>query len=238
MAGKILYLDSERVVIATTESENRKTGDMVQVWILARDVSPVDAVRAGSDSTVCGDCKHRGGFAERTCYVNVGQAPSSVWRAFRRGSYDFLEASDYSAFFRGRKVRFGAYGDPAYMPLDILAAVAEASSGWTGYTHQWRVCDPGYRQYLMASVDTVGEYLQAKAAGWRTFRVRNTSDFLLTLNEITCPASNEAGHRTQCERCLLCSGSRENETRKDISILVHGVGSKNFVALATLGAAC
>jgi hypothetical protein len=54
--------------------ENRKTGNMIQVWILCANESPVAAVKSGSDGIVCGDCKHRGnGFSDRTCYVNVGQ---------------------------------------------------------------------------------------------------------------------------------------------------------------------
>jgi len=78
-------------MIATLESENRKTGDMVQVWILCANQSPVSAVKLGLDSIVCGDCKHRGtGFSDRTCCVNVGQGPNSVYRAYISGSYPHL----------------------------------------------------------------------------------------------------------------------------------------------------
>ena len=69
-------------------SENRKTGPMVQVWILRADLAPSDAVESGADASVCGDCPLRGlGFKARACYVNVGQAPQSVWRAYKRGVY-------------------------------------------------------------------------------------------------------------------------------------------------------
>ena len=33
------------VSIATLHSSNRKTGDMVQVWILPKDINPLDAVK-------------------------------------------------------------------------------------------------------------------------------------------------------------------------------------------------
>ena len=90
------------------------------------------------------------------------------------------------------------------------------------------------RPYLMASVDTEGEYLEAKASGWRTFRVRAHGE-RLQAREISCPASAESGHRTQCVRCGLCDGARDNDVRKDISIVVHGVGARNFVPLALVG---
>jgi hypothetical protein len=39
-------------------------------------------------------------------------------------------------------------------------------------------------------------------------------------SEILCPASAEAGHRTTCDRCGLCSGARPGV--KDIFIPAHG----------------
>ena len=86
------------VVIATglaQGSSNSKTGAMVQTYILRADVSPVDAVRTGQDSAICGTCVHRGRddgsgtgrHVGRTCYVNVGQGPRAVWAAWKRGRY-------------------------------------------------------------------------------------------------------------------------------------------------------
>ena len=51
------------VVIATgfaSRSTNRKTGGMVQTYILRRDIDPVSAVQSGDDASICGDCPHRG----------------------------------------------------------------------------------------------------------------------------------------------------------------------------------
>src|SRR5215831_14936600 len=104
--GYTLFEDADYVVIATLRSENVKTGDMIQLWILPRNESPVDAVRNGHDSVVCFDCKHRGdGFQGRVCYVNVAQGPNSVWRAYRKGSYPMLDTAEYVRVFSGRKVR-------------------------------------------------------------------------------------------------------------------------------------
>jgi len=47
--GYLLHSDSDIVVIATLESENRKTGNMIQIWILCANESPVTAVKTGHD---------------------------------------------------------------------------------------------------------------------------------------------------------------------------------------------
>jgi hypothetical protein len=241
MSGYILHQDSQRVVIATDTREsdaNEKTGRMIQVYILTAEESPLDAVRDGSDSLICGDCPLRGkdpdnGFVGRTCYVRVIQGPLAVWRAWQRGAYPYLPRTRYADLFSGRAVRWGAYGDPAFIPLEVIRWVSFFAKRHTGYTHQWKH-NPQLRAYLMASVDSEVEYYQAKAAGWRTFRVRAAGE-RLQAREISCPASAESGHKTQCVRCGLCDGARDNDCRKDISIVVHGVGRRNFVPLAILG---
>lgn len=225
--GYVLHRSGNVVVIATTKSENVKTGDMVQVWIIRSDMSPVEAVRTGLDAAVCMDCVHRGvgGFEDRSCYVNVAQAPQKVYRAFQAGSYPKLAPKDYASVFSGRAVRFGAYGEPVLIPLSIIERIAGVCTGWTGYTHQWRKARyQGYKRYLMASCDSPVERLQASLAGWRTFRVSLGVD--PQVSEISCPASGEMGTRTTCEKCLLCSGVRGGDSRKDITIQVHGAGAK------------
>jgi hypothetical protein len=230
--GYLLHEDSQIVVIATgfgRKSANPKTGDMIQVWILARDVNPVQALKTGEDSIVCLDCKHRGTEGKnRTCYVRVANAPNGVWKAYQRGNYPILAIADYARAFQGRKVRFGAYGEPVLIPLHIVAELARVSDGWAGYTHQWaNPAYAGYRAYVMASVDTPQEHSTAKRLGWRTFRVRTESSALLP-REIVCPASDEAGKRTTCADCRLCSGTHANDPRKDIAIIVHGISAHKF----------
>lgn len=236
MSGYILHEDSLRVVIATDGSENAKTGDMIQVWILPRNISPIEAVKTRQDDAICGDCKHRGsnGFKDRSCYVNVIQGPNNVWRVYQRGSYPKLPISRYAEFFSGRAVRFGAYGDPVFIPLRKARAIVAVCKRHTGYTHQWKQAKfAPWREIIMASVDSIAEYESAKLASWRTFRVSTSMD--LQPREISCPASDEAGKKTQCVRCGLCNGARENDARKDITIMVHGVnGKRNFVALESL----
>ena len=126
--GYLLHETQDIVVIATgfkRKSDNPKTGDMIQIWILARDVNPVEAIKIGADEKVCFDCKHRGvAGKQRTCYVRIANAPLGVWKAYTRGMYRRLELADYERAFAGRKVRFGAYGDPVLIPVAMVAAIA------------------------------------------------------------------------------------------------------------------
>ncbi len=212
------------VVIATPDSDNTKTGPMWQTWILCRDRHPMDAT-GGGDEPICGTCRHRPD-ALGTCYVNLAWAPANVWRTYRAGGYETAPPRTW-----GAGVRFGAYGDPAAAPLWLWEGIADTlrfeGRGWTGYTDQWRTCDPRFSHLLMASVDTAEEAATATAAGWRTFRVR-TPDEVLHAQEIVCPASDEGGHRVTCARCLLCMGG--SKPAKSIAIAIHGSTQRPFYA--------
>lgn len=233
--GYVLHETKHRVVIATgftRKSANEKTGDMIQIWILHRTINPLDAIKSGADKTICGNCKHRGTLRltdemptniGRRCYVQVDKAPNGIWKAYQRGRYRKARRSQYAALFANRNVRFGAYGDPAFIPLSILEAIAKACNDWTGYTHQWEnEKHRAYRAYIMASADSEAEARTAQAQQWRTFRVRGIGAPMLP-NEIMCPASAEANHRATCAQCRLCNGKKHgaNDPRKNIVIIDH-----------------
>tara|TARA_R110000803_G_C11989465_1_gene321820 strand:- start:31217 stop:32002 length:786 start_codon:yes stop_codon:yes gene_type:complete len=240
MKGIVLYKgksnlnDSNIVVIMTLNSANRKTGNMAQTWILNQDVSPVEAVKTGADVSVCGVCPLRQSIGG-ACYVNVGQAPLAVWRAWRAGKYvenvidNQFTASDLLAvMLRHKTVRFGAYGDPAAAPTYIWSVLAKYAKGYTGYTHQVNHVnfDKNLSEFCMISVETIkqaqlitglapisGSEHKAQHNS-RTFRVI-TTDAPLLPNEILCPS----GEGIECRDCLLCSG---NGYQPSIAIEVHG----------------
>lgn len=202
-------------------SANPKTGTMVQAWLIRPERPPMEAVRQNLDDAICGSCalRGRGGF-ERRCYVAPWIAPNNVYRLVRDDRY--LEASwpELQALLEGRHLRLCAYGDPAAAPFDIWRTLLTTAAGWTAYTHQWRTCDPRLQAIAMASVDTVQEYHQARALGWRTFRVRgHLADDVLE-QEVICPASAEADHRTTCDRCALCRGTLN--PARSVVIVAHG----------------
>jgi hypothetical protein len=100
-------------------------------------------------------------------------------------------------------IRFGAYGDPAALPVDLLLNLASVASRRTGYTHQWRTCDQRLRAVLMASCDNTKDCDDAHAMGWRTFRV--STDGAPLDGEVVCPATTERA--LSCVDCGLCSGA-------------------------------
>lgn len=215
--GYIVHETRNTVAIATgfaSRSHNAKTGDMVQIWIIRKDIDPLDAVRTGKDKAICFDCPFRPALGG-DCYVNVAQAPKAIWKAYKRGNYPKL--TDYTVF-RERMVRFGAYGEPVLIPYETVATIASHSKGWTGYTHQWRkeVYQP-YRRFFMASCNEA-DYATANAQGWRAFIVTDT---VMRLDgSAPCPASKEAGKRVNCADCGACSGTFGKGNR-NINIAKH-----------------
>lgn len=206
------------VVILTADSKNVKTGDVLQTWILDQRMDPFDAVKAGLDTSICGDCKLRGGLAtRRACYVNLAWAPRNIYRTWRAGGYP--EANPSAAM--GRVVRLGAYGDPAAVPVATWTELLRCARDWLGYTHQWRHA-LDLRPYCMASVDSAEEAREAHQLGWRTFRVRVKGEPLIaTPREVVCPASAEAPRKITCAQCRLCDGNTRDKA-PNVAIYAHG----------------
>lgn len=223
-------LDGSPIVVIATglagRSRNEKTGDMIQTWIIRADVDPHDATKSGDDAAVCGACPHRPALGG-SCYVKVFQAPKSVFNGYRRGIYPRAALADLPGIFAGRTVRVGSYGDPAAAPFAVWQAVLSQAAGSTGYTHQWRTANPAFRVLVMASVDSFAEGLEARAAGWRTFRIRTEAEPLQAKAEFVCPASAEAGYRTDCATCRACGGL-DAKAKASPVIIAHGATARRF----------
>jgi hypothetical protein len=220
------------VGVAVIHSGNGKTGDMVQTYILRSDVHPSEAIANGADRSICGDCRHRRDpvTGKRTCYVThfgIG----SVYRSLKAGLYPRVSPATLRRIIAGRMVRLGAYGDPAMIKSGVWRSILALAAGHTGYSHQWRA---GFAQDIaglcMASVDNPSELLDARASGWRTFRIRLETDALAP-GEFACPASDEAGKRLQCVDCGACDGAGENTKRASPAIIVHGTQSRHFTGV-------
>jgi len=238
--GVIIYegpslIDGKPIVVIANSlkvNKNRKTGNMIQTWILRTDIHPNDALKTGDDYSVCGNCIHRGEYdkktdtvKKRTCYVNLRKdGVYSIYHAYKRGSYPVCEFK-HMQLFKDRHVRIGSYGDPAAVPMYVWDILTDNCKDYTGYTHQWNWCNSGLSKYCMASVETVCGYEIAKDMGWRTVRLIQNENEDRSKNEIKCPAQlNENVH---CDKCTFCDGVGLAIDRKDVTVVFHGLAGRD-----------
>tara|TARA_Y100000034_G_C6889627_1_gene409032 strand:+ start:926 stop:1723 length:798 start_codon:yes stop_codon:yes gene_type:complete len=224
--GPSLFDGKPIVAIATgfskNNSKNPKTGEMIQTWIIRKDMMPFEANQEGEDESVCGDCRHR---LLGTCYVTMYYGPHNIYRHYKRGVYAPAKPGMIS-LFAGRHVRFGSYGDPCAIPLQIWDSIADVAKGWTGYTHAWKQSRfSSWKKYCMASSDNIGEAQHAMKRGWKPFYVRS-EDEPLPDTFFECPASEAAGKRLTCDQCLVCKGGEYRKGQGVPSIQSHGTGYK------------
>lgn len=205
------------VLIATWNTRNHKTGDMIQTWILRDRIAPLKALTEGKDEAICGDCPLR----NAGCYVQVGLAPSMVWNAYKWGYYPTDDGREWKI-----PLRMGSYGDPVAVPSYVWRNLLRRSKGWTGYTHLWRhkiAQAPFWKDHLMASVQTVEEAKDEHAAGWRYYGIGDRSVYDdLGVPVMVCPASDERGHSTTCAKCQICSGRYYYSADVNVVIAPHG----------------
>jgi hypothetical protein len=227
--GPSLYDGAPIVAIATgikSRTGNRKTGDMIQTWILRADVAPVAALKDGADASVCGACPLRP-RAQGGCYVNVGQAPGAVWRAYRRGRYAVATA-DLLSLFAGRALRIGSYGDPAAVPAHVWRTARAYAAKHTAYTHGATVRGlDGITEtasFAMVSVSSLSSARDAWSAGLRTFRVGHGAP---VSGEILCPS---VARGTSCADCGLCDGLARADKRLLPSVFIpaHGATARRI----------
>jgi hypothetical protein len=245
MNGFVLYrgpsaIDGEPIVCIAiglqSGGSNSKTGPMVQIYILRGDQNPLVAAQTGADVSICGDCPHRGRIVvdpttglrrnvERSCYVTLMHGPRVVWDGFQRGLYLDVPLAKARKLLARKVIRIGAYGDPGAVPIAVWETALDQVTELSGYTHLWRKY-PLLSAFCMASCDSEAEREEAKALGFRTYRVRGADERKLK-GEGLCPASGELGKTVQCTQCMLCGGAR-SKAKADITIVVHGTGSKHF----------
>lgn len=239
--GPSMLTGAPIVAIATLHSDNSKTGNMIQTWILVQDRDPLAANRSGADIAICGKCpsmgKARPGAAKglakgRSCYVDLVHGPLGIYTAWKAGRYPRVQGhAAIAAVGRGRKVRLGAYGDPAAVPAYCNRSLISECEGHTAYSHQsgWDGPTGFDPAIMMVSADSLSGAQDAWERGARTFRVIADAGELVRTREVLCPASEEAGKRTQCIRCLLCAGAETQA--KSVAIVAHGAGRKHHVAM-------
>ena len=236
--GFVIYegpsvIDHEPIIAVLVPSENEKTEGGWQLWIMRSDVHPMDAIRNGQDESVCGSCPLRrtlvqatpaNGLKEDTfsrgCYV-IPPPIGKIFKQYHAGVYS-RDLSLLDSIAEGEFLRFGAYGDPAAVPVQTLQNLRQRPWKKTaGYTHQKsrETFDKAVLALVMVSCDSLQDRAEAKAMGARTFRVDWRGEGLQP-GEIYCPATPEGGSKTSCRRCGLCNGTESGA--KDIVVKQHG----------------
>lgn len=226
-------------------SDNRKTGTMLQTWILRADIDPISAVNTGEDKSICDSCQHRrrlheDGKYHRTCYVTLMHGPQSVYRSYRRGNYPHLRDISDKLLESMRKphwdaMRLGSYGEPTIAPMTMWTYTFDRFNPRirTGYTHRWRSCDQRFRKLCMASADSSQDVRDANAMGWRTFLVL-PGEAMPSPGAIHCPSDpTRSDAHVPCESCGQCAGA-DGRHKRNVWIRPHGM-TKHFVTLPTIG---
>lgn len=216
-------------VIAVLSGRNRKTGLMVQTYIIRSDIDPREANRTGADFSICGNCPLKGKpnpepgklAIGRGCYVNIGQGVLITYNHFKRGGYPTISGhAAIAALGAGKMVRVGTYGDGAAVPSYIWESLLSEAKGWTGYSHQAETPGAAFNPaYFMQSVESLDQAKVAWDQGRRTFRVVNSESEIVKGAEILCPSNRGV----QCTDCGLCQGSAIKA--KSIAIEAHGPGT-------------
>jgi hypothetical protein len=175
------------------------------------------------DASNCLDCPFSGNQGEGGCYThkfNQYVGFISMLRSikpFHLTPLDYEKRMEIIDMCYGTYVRFGTYGEPSLLPLSLVEEMASYSDSYTGYTHQWKKdWAEGYGDYFMASTHSQFQSDVAKKLNYRSFIATKDG----TEDAVVCPASNEAGFKSNCATCGLCSGLK-GKGSKDVKIMEH-----------------
>jgi hypothetical protein len=152
-------------------------------------------------------------------YVGFISMLKSIAKEF--GTFESLPTFKYDMILQAREmsqgtyVRFGTYGEPSLHPIKMIEEMSIVADNWTGYTHQWMRND--LSKFFMASTHDINEEIVARLKGYRSY-IASESKIDGIVN---CPASKEAGMKSTCSKCNLCSGTLGTKSNKSIYILNH-----------------
>ena len=120
---------------------------------------------------VCFDCPFRGYLK---CYTHKGEQYAGFCSMFKSLVKEFKEKeipsledvwSKVMKMSNDRYIRFGTYGEPSLIPIDMVSNMIGLSKSHTGYTHQW-ARKPEYHKYFMASTHSDGQSDMASKLIW------------------------------------------------------------------------
>lgn len=179
-----------------------------------------------SDKANCLDCKYRG--KKGKCYTHKFHSFMSFHKHISEAKSELgedivpIEKFNWNKLYKMAEnlfIRFGVYGEPIFVPAENMGKLIKKCYAYTGYTHAWRKY-PEYKDLLIASCDGIGESFEAMAEGWKPYVIIKNKEELFGNEKdfVNCPASNEAGKKTVCSICKLCSPKKHS---KPIYVLEH-----------------
>lgn len=123
----------------------------------------------------------------------------------------------YSLKYPVKFARFGTYGEPTLLPIELMTSLSSIVKKYSGYTHQYMNVDKDYSKFLMSSVHNIFEAIISKSLGYRSFLVGSDKP----ANFVLCPSSSTIAkeNKLSCANCGLCAGS--NIGAKDIFEFKH-----------------
>jgi hypothetical protein len=235
---KVFYRQGETITIVTLNTTTNKKisapkEKIIQTYHYSREQYEVAQGKTSMreffshDGKVCFDCPFAvsNGASLSACYTHkmmqyTGFLSSlrSIGKLLSFDDIPLLSETHCHAIVqmaRDKYVRFGTYGEPSLMPIELVDRIVGVAKNWTGYTHQWSK-KPEYAPYFMASTHTEDEERIATLIGFRSF----VASPIPISKFISCPASSEMGFKSNCSKCGLCSGTKGKGT-KSVIILEH-----------------
>jgi hypothetical protein len=240
MKDRVVWIDDDKVfVIRKGKTSNEKISDgskLVQTYTFSMD--QWELANSGRkfklkeffalDGPNCLDCPFSVGSGDGGCYTHKGMqylGMLSMLRSIKADELTPMQAPEGSwcdervieirNMCKDTYVRFGTYGEPSLLPYTLVRMMAEVASSYTGYTHQWdKPWARPYAEYFMAS-----RHEADAIEGWRSF-IAADKQTVIESKGVGCPASKEAGYKSNCAACGLCSGLK-GKGKKDVKIILH-----------------
>lgn len=234
---KIIFRDKDVLhIVSLSKTTNKKIATpketIVQTYHFSRgqfeEAKHQTSMREffSQDGAVCMDCPFAvsNGAKLSACYTHKMMQYSGFLSMLRSIDCEWDEISEFSETHRQdivkmcntRYVRFGTYGEPSLLPIDLVEQMTAVAKSWTGYTHQWKKVDHNYAHFFMASTHSAEEQEIASIIGYRSF----VASPIRLEQFISCPASAEMNFISNCSKCGLCSGTK-GKGSKSVIILEH-----------------
>jgi hypothetical protein len=234
---KIIFRENDVLhVISSSKTSNKKIASpketIVQTYHFSRgqfdEAQNKTSMREffSHDGAVCMDCPFAvsNGAKLSACYTHKVMQYSGFLSMLRSITLEWDDIPTLSEtqtvqivkMCQDKYVRFGTYGEPSLLPIELVKDMTKVAMSWTGYTHQWKKVNHEYARYFMASTHSVEEEEIATFIGYRSF----VASPIVIPQFISCPASKEMGFKSNCSKCGLCSGTM-GKGKKSVIILEH-----------------